>query len=74
MYIAQELIIDVAPQGIDLAHITELLRAKANNLSGFKAAIKEQVDQPLFPSARKHITEDWPQLTAVYAIFDSRLP
>ena len=65
---------DFTADVIDLAYIRELLWAMTNNLSGFKAAIKEQVDQPLFPPAREHATEDWPQLTAVYAIFDSRLP
>jgi hypothetical protein len=44
MRIAQELIIDVATQAIYLVHIAELSWAIANDFSGFKAAIKEQVD------------------------------
>jgi hypothetical protein len=60
MYIAQKLTVNGASQVIYLAYITELLRTVANNLSGFKATVKGQMDQALFPLAREHIVQYLP--------------
>jgi hypothetical protein len=52
---AQESIVNTATYEIDFSYIAELAGKVANNVPGLKATMKEQVDQMLFPLARKHL-------------------
>jgi hypothetical protein len=60
IHIAQKSFVNVATESIHFVQITELLRAVANNLPGFKAAIKEQIDQTLFLPVRELLAQEFP--------------
>jgi len=48
--------VNIATYEIDFSYISELVGTVANNFPGFKAAMKEQVDQTLFPLTREHLS------------------
>src|SRR6266436_1181631 len=70
--IAHKPIQDVAPQAIDLLHITPLLRAEAHNLPGLEPTVVEQVGQPQLALVGQHRLQDLPDLASVSLFFCER--